>query len=177
MEIITYPVSGIIAHKDSTGTQGLIHAGEIQKMSAGSGINTANSTVVIKSFIYTVWIEPNSQDVAPSYDQRQLPERVDNTLQLMVSGDEADGVMHMHADSKIYSGRFQAGETLTQHIDVQRAAWLQVVRGEVAVGEHRLSTSDGLAGEDETELTIEFLADSEVLFLTCLKTQGKAPIS
>jgi redox-sensitive bicupin YhaK (pirin superfamily) len=166
MEIITYVLAGGVAHKDSTGGEGVIRPGDVQVMSAGSGVRHSefNASDNDELHLLQIWIQPHTQGVAPRYDQRHFnPTARQNALQLVVSGDTADGVLFVNADAKLYAGLLQTGKSLTHALNPDRFGWLQLARGTIDVNGIPLAAGDGLAFGDESTLAITATADAEFL--------------
>ena len=145
MEIVTYVMQGALEHRDSMGNGEVIRAGEFQRMSAGSGIthsefNPSSSEPV---HLYQIWLFPNKQNIAPSYEQKRFdPEQRVNSLQLVASPDGADGSLHINQDARIYLSRITEQASLSLSLTQGRAAWVQVLSGEVMREQVSLYTSD-----------------------------------
>jgi redox-sensitive bicupin YhaK (pirin superfamily) len=166
MEIITYVLSGALEHKDSLGHGEVLRPGELQRMSAGTGIrhsefNPSNSE---PTHLYQIWLEPNSTGLPPSYEQRPFAEEGRRgQWQLVASPDAADGSLLIHQDARVLLSVLTAGETLNYDLAPSRHAWLQVLRGAVRLNSEPLQTSDGAAISEESRLTITTDAAAEVL--------------
>jgi redox-sensitive bicupin YhaK (pirin superfamily) len=163
MEIITYILEGELAHKDSTGTSGVIRPGEVQRMSAGSGIlhSEANPSTTSRVHLLQIWIEPNKRDVAPEYEQRKLP-AASGSLALVASSDGEAGSMRIHADARLFAGVLAPGRP--QRLDLKHGhAWVQVVRGSVRLDGQALRAGDGAALENARALTLESDEPAELL--------------
>jgi redox-sensitive bicupin YhaK (pirin superfamily) len=157
MEILTYVLSGALAHRDSLGTGSVIRPGELQRMSAGTGIthSEANPSTTEPVHLYQIWLVPDREGHEPSYEQRPFPESERrNRLQLVASPDGADGSLTIHQDSRLYLGSLDAGKDATHPLASGRHAWLQVVRGEVSLNGQRLAEGDGAAVSEEPSVTI-----------------------
>ncbi len=162
MEIITYILEGALAHKDSTGNAGTIRPGEVQRMSAGSGIlhSEANASATDPVHLLQIWIEPNKRDVAPEYEQRQLPG--DGGLALVASSDGEDGSMRIHADARLFAGRLEPGAS--REIRLRHGhGWVQVARGRVELDGQTLETGDGAALHDASTIRLSTGEGAEVL--------------
>jgi redox-sensitive bicupin YhaK (pirin superfamily) len=165
MEIITYVIEGALAHKDSMGNGSVIHAGEFQKMSAGSGIlhSEFNPSEDEPVHLYQIWIQPSEKGVDPSYAERLASELLEeNAWDLIVSPDEADGVIGIVQDARLYLGNVSAGRSLVYSVDSDRHVWTQVVSGSVEVNGMRLSAGDGAAIVDESDVEVVASMDSEI---------------
>lgn len=157
MEIVTYVLSGALEHKDSMGHGEVLKPGEFQRISAGSGITHSefNPSETEPTHLYQIWLEPNVQNVEPSYEQKSFPAG-DNLGQfrLVASPDGEDGSLRIHQNSRVYLATLDPGQQLTQELPAGRHAWLQVLRGEASLNGHGLSTSDGAAISGEESLSI-----------------------
>ncbi|MGE3769385.1 MAG: pirin family protein [Bdellovibrionales bacterium] len=166
MEIITYPLAGFIAHKDSTGGEGEIGHGDVQVMSAGKGVRHSefNASQTNPLHLLQIWLLPHTKGVAPRYDERRFdPAERQNALTLLASGDAKDDALFINTDVKLYGGLLQAGRTLTKQLDGDRFGWIQVARGTLDVNGETLEAGDGLGFGLETEL--EFKAGDDAEFL------------
>lgn len=164
MEIITYVRKGAITHRDSNGNEGRTQAGDVQVMSAGSGIRHSEHNLETEDTnLYQIWIEPREQGVQPDWDSHKFPkEPVTDELKLLVSGD-GDAPLYIHQDARIYAGTLQKGATLSHPIKHQ--AYLLVSEGELEVDGTPLKKGDG-AEITQQELTeIKALTDAEVLVI------------
>ena len=163
MEIITYILEGELAHKDSTGTSGVIRPGEVQRMSAGSGIqhSEANPSTTSRVHLLQIWIEPNEQDVGPEYEQRVLA-KTDGTPTLVASSDGESGSMRIHADARLFAGTLAKGKDM--HIDLKHGSgWVQVARGSVRLGDITLQAGDGAAIENASAIDLQAVEPAELL--------------
>lgn len=166
MEIITYVLDGSLAHKDSLGTVGVIRPGEVQRMSAGTGIRHSEYNASDKDPLHLmqIWLMPNKTGIAPSYDQRVFAvEEEKNKLHLLASEDGRDGSFQMHSDADLYAAQLEAGTTVEHDFGKQRHGWLQVARGSVTVNGSELKQGDGLAISDEGKVQIAAKDAAEVL--------------
>ena len=164
MEIITYVVEGALEHKDSLGTGSVIRPGDIQRMSAGTGIRhseyNASKTEPVR--FLQIWIPPAQNNLPPSYEQRSI-EPGSHQFALLVSPNGAEGSVTVHQDARIYSARLGADATLTQTLDPTRHFWLQVVKGAVGFGEEILEEGDSVAMTGEASLQLVGRREAEVL--------------
>lgn len=168
MEIITYVREGAITHRDSVGNEGRTEAGDVQVMSAGSGIRHSEHNMESGvTRLYQIWITPNKRDVAPRWEARQFPkEPVRDALHLLVSGDDADegkGALFIHQHAALYGGRLDKGTKITQPLRHQ--AYVLVSQGSVTLNGVEVKQGDGAEIEGETSLAIEALSDAEVLVI------------
>lgn len=168
MEIFTYVIEGELEHKDSLGNGAIIKAGDLQYMSAGSGVfhSEFNPSTTEKTHLYQIWLTPNEKGGEPRYREKPLGEEaVPNTLELLFSADGRDGSTAIRQDAEIYFGRVDAENVLTVPGGEQTPhAWVQVIEGEVSVMGEALGAGDGLAIENGAEaFNIEGEAESKLL--------------
>ncbi len=167
MEIVSYVLSGQLEHKDSMGNGSIIRPGDVQRMSAGSGVqhseyNPSNTEPV---HFLQIWLQPNRMSVAPSYAQQFFSdEERRGKLRLLVSPDGRDGSISAHQDALLYGTLLEAGESVDYSLDRGRLAWVQVGRSEASVNGMVLSEGDGAYIESESEVRLEGREGSEVLF-------------
>ncbi|RPH70420.1 MAG: pirin family protein [Myxococcaceae bacterium] len=166
MEILSYVLEGGLAHRDSTGGGGVIKPGDVQRMSAGTGVmhsefNASRSEPV---HFLQIWIVPERRGIAPGYEQKHFPpEQRQGQLRLIASPDAADGSVKIHQDARVYSTLLGKGQTVSHALATSRHAWVQVARGQVRVGDVVLSAGDGAAISDERSVTLTGDEPSEVL--------------
>lgn len=166
MEIITYLVEGALAHQDSMGTGSTIRPGEVQKMSAGTGITHSefNASDTDAAHLLQIWIQPAERGIEPKYEQIRIPEEGwHSTLQLVGSPDGRDGSVTIHQDAYLYAARIAAGESRIHETAPDRHLWLQVIKGTLEVDDVTVSAGDGLAVTDEASITLRATAAAEVL--------------
>lgn len=169
MEIITYVRQGAITHKDSLGNTGRTEAGEVQVMSAGRGV--AHSEYNLENeetSLYQIWIEPNLQNVEPSWEKQYFPTQSHSGegLKILVSGrngDQADTVLKIHQDAAIWGGTLAAGQTVLTPIKHQ--AYVLVSKGSAMLNGTKLEAGDGAEAKDEQNLKIEALTEAELLII------------
>jgi redox-sensitive bicupin YhaK (pirin superfamily) len=166
MEIISYVLEGELAHKDSMGNGSVIRPGDVQRMSAGTGVQHSefnNSKSELVHFLQ-IWLFPEKQGIAPGYEQKMFDtESKRGTLKLIASRDGRDGSVTIHQDATIYATVLGAGESVTHATTHERKLWLQVARGAVRVNGEALSAGDGAAIAYDDKITIDATAESEVL--------------
>lgn len=153
MEIISIVLSGELEHKDSMGNGTVIKKGEIQKMTAGSGITHSefNPSSTEPVHFLQIWIIPNVKDLKPSYQQKQLNKQVlTNQLQLLVSPDGRNDSIIISQDAELYQTLLEEDKTTGFDVNRNRKVWIQVAEGAVTVNDHPLVAGDGLAIVDET---------------------------
>ena len=167
MEIISYVLSGNLAHKDSMGNVKGIPPGDVQRMSAGRGVQHSefNHAPQETTHFLQIWIEPNVTGIVPSYEQKTFAAAdKEGVLRLVASPDGAQGSVSIHADARLYSGLFDGPQTATLALDPQRKAYVHVVRGAVAANGVKLTAGDAALLEHEDRLTLDQASDAEVLF-------------
>ncbi len=166
MEIISYVLKGSLQHKDSMGNGSTIQAGEIQKMSAGSGITHSeyNPSSETSTHFLQIWIFPDEKGIEPEYDQQKVDlDSNPNQWILFASGFKDDGLIHIHQDAKIWGGRFDTASTPTFDFVDGRAGWLHVIAGEVLLSGQTLTEGDGVQIEDESKIAIKINQPAELL--------------
>ena len=166
MEILSYVLEGALEHKDSLGTGSVIRAGDVQRMSAGTGVRHSeyNASKAEPVHFLQIWVLPERAGAAPGYEQKSFPasERR-NELILAAAPGGADGAVTLHQDARLHLARLDAGRSVAHALRPGRGAWLQVARGLVALNGTEMREGDGAAIEDEPSLEIEALTESEVL--------------
>lgn len=166
MEIITYVLEGALEHEDSMGTSSVIRPGEVQRMSAGTGVTHSeyNHSRADLVHLLQIWILPGEKGLPPSYEQRAFPEseRRDR-LRLVASRDTRDGSVRIHQDADLYASLLSPESRLEHPLAAGRHAWLQVARGSVSVNGEALSAGDGAAIADEASVRIAGGQQAEVL--------------
>lgn len=165
MEIVSYVLDGALAHKDSLGTGSIIRPGDVQRMSAGTGIQHSefNASQQDPVHFLQIWILPERKGIAPGYEQKTFALDETKGLLLVASRDGRNGAVTVHQDVDLYAGRLAAGDVVKHVLRDQRVGWLQVARGEIALNGLNLGAGDGAAVEKETELFIQARAAAEVL--------------
>ncbi|MDR2853110.1 MAG: pirin family protein [Burkholderiaceae bacterium] len=166
MEIISYVLDGELAHQDSMGNVESIPPGDVQRMSAGSGVmhSEFNHKADQITHFLQIWIEPNVRGIAPSYEQKSFPEAEKRgKLRLIASPDAADGSVLIHADARVYAGLFDGDEKLDAALDPKRKSYVHLVRGELEVNGMRLKVGDAAMLEGESRLALGAGKDAEVL--------------
>jgi redox-sensitive bicupin YhaK (pirin superfamily) len=166
MEIISYVLSGELAHKDSMGNVQGIQPGEVQRMSAGRGVmhSEFNHAPGQVTHFLQIWIEPNERGIAPGYEQKRFDDAGKRgQLRLVASSDGAQGAVTIHADAALYAGLFDGAETASLALDPARKAYVHLVRGALQVNGQPLSTGDAALLADEAELRLSHGEAAEVL--------------
>jgi redox-sensitive bicupin YhaK (pirin superfamily) len=166
MEIITYVVEGALEHRDSLGTGSVIRPGEVQRMTAGTGIfhSEYNPSAAEPVHLVQIWILPERRGLAPGYEQRAFPEaeRRDR-LRLVASRDGRGGAVTLHQDVDLFAGLLSAGARVVHGLRPGRAAWVQVLRGAVTVNGRPVKAGDGAAVEEEPAVNLAAGEAAEVL--------------
>jgi redox-sensitive bicupin YhaK (pirin superfamily) len=166
MEIISYVLDGELGHRDSMGTGSVIRPGDVQRMSAGSGVvhSEMNPSRTDPVHFLQIWLVPSERGLPPSYEQRTFPaEEKAGRLRLVASPDGRDGSVTIHADAALYAGVLGAGQTAELPLAPGRHAWVHLARGKARVNGHDLGAGDGLALSDEARVQIEGIDAGEVL--------------
>ena len=166
MEIITYVLEGALAHKDSTGTSSVIRVGDVQRMSAGAGINHSEYNASQTELVHflQIWIMPNEIGLKPGYEQRTFSdEEKRGKLRLVASRDGRDGSVTIHQDVALYAALLNAGEQVICPFVPGRHTWVHVARGAVTLNDLALTAGDGAAISEEAHLVIRGKEASEVL--------------
>lgn len=168
MEIITYVLAGSLEHKDSMGNIGQIKPGEVQRMSAGTGVlhSEYNASKTEPVHLLQIWILPEEKGIKPSYEQKafSLEERT-GTLRLVASPNAEDGSVKINQDAKLFVSVLKPGQSVSYDLASGRNAWLQVARGAVKLGSEFLNAGDGAAARDEKKLVITNEGKIEAEFL------------
>ena len=166
MEIISYVLSGELAHKDSMGNVKSIPPGDVQRMSAGRGVQHSefNHKADETTHFLQIWIEPKERGVAPGYEQKKFDDAEKRgKLRLVASPDGAEGSVSMNADARLFAALIDGDEKASLTIDPQRKSYVQLVRGEVEVNGQKLSGGDAAMIEGESKIELGAGKDAEVL--------------
>ena len=166
MEIISYVLEGALGHQDSLGNGASILPGDVQRMSAGTGVRHSEQNQAPKqtTHFFQIWIQPNQVGVQPGYEQKHF-EAADKRgrLRLVASNDGREGSVSMHADAALYAGLFHGDESARLSLNPGRKAYVHLVRGQLTVNALVLAAGDALKLESETSLTLSQGVDAEVL--------------
>jgi redox-sensitive bicupin YhaK (pirin superfamily) len=166
MEIISYVLSGELAHKDSLGTGSVIRPGDVQRMSAGSGVRHSefNSSTTQGLHFLQIWIKPNVVGIEPSYEEKHFADNdKQGRLRLIASPDRRDGSVLIHQDASLYAGRFDGEEHATLELKPGRRSYVHVARGEVRANGVELGAGDALKVTDAPAVRIDGGRGAEVL--------------
>jgi redox-sensitive bicupin YhaK (pirin superfamily) len=166
MEIVTYVRTGAITHKDSMGNEGRTGAGDVQVMSAGSGVTHSEFNLEDEeTTLFQIWIETDRPGVKPGWGQMPFPKEArEGSLQLLASGDPDDGALTIHADAKVLGATLKAGSTLSYDPDPARHLYL-VPSAKVRINGVEAGPRDGVAITGEDRITIEAEADAELVLV------------
>ncbi len=166
MEILTYVLEGALAHRDSMGNGSVIRPGNVQRMSAGTGVTHAefNASDAEPVHFLQIWILPDRSGLPPSYEEKEFArEDKRGALRLIAAPDGRDGAATIHQDARVYASVLEPGERLTHRLPPGRHAWLHVVAGALGLDEVALAGGDGAAISDEPALSLTATAPSELL--------------
>ena len=166
MEILTYVLEGALAHEDSMGTGAVLRAGDVQRMTAGTGVTHSefNHSQTEPVHFLQIWILPNENGLEPTYEEKTiLREQKQGKLRLVASPDGRDDSLRIHQDARVYASILRTGDLVEHTLGPGRAAWIQVARGTVKVNDHALGQGDGVAVTTESTLRLEGDGESELL--------------
>jgi len=165
MEIITYVLNGAVEHRDSLGTRSVIPAGDVQRMTAGTGIQHSefNPSPDVPLHLLQIWILPEARGIKPGYEQKTLGDRTKGRLSLVASHAGGDGALKIHQDTDLYIGALNAGQSLEKELASGRNAYAHVARGKVSINGVALGEGDGAKISDESRLKFIATDDAEVL--------------
>jgi redox-sensitive bicupin YhaK (pirin superfamily) len=170
MEIITYVVEGALEHKDSLGTGSIIRPGEIQRMSAGTGIQHSefNPSNHHSLHLLQIWILPETIGITPGYEQKQI-NKINNQLILIGSQDIKEEAVTIHQDVKLFVAFLTSNHSVSYDFKQQRQGWIQLIKGQIEINGQALSAGDGASISRENTITITCLQDAELLFFDLRK--------
>jgi quercetin 2,3-dioxygenase len=166
MEIVTWVLKGALAHRDSSGGEGILRPGEVQTMTAGTGIvhSEYNAAAAEPVHLLQMWVEPARTGLTPGYAQKPFPESARRGVLLpVVSNGSIEGTLPIHQDATMFVGSFEAGQTLTHRNTVGEHSHLYVVSGQVRIGEETLVTGDAARVTGHEELSIQAEAPTELV--------------
>jgi len=168
MEILSYVISGGLAHKDSIGTGSVVRPGDVQVMSAGTGIRHSefNASEVEPVHFLQIWLLPERPGLAPCYDQRTFPEAEKRgRLRIVASRDGRENSLIIHQNVDVFASLLMKGDVVDHALKIDRRAWAQIVNGSVEINGVRIHAGDGVAIENETQMTIHAKdGDGELLY-------------
>ncbi len=164
MEIITYVLDGSLEHRDSLGTGSVIQPGEVQRMTAGTGIRHSEFNPSEKTPVHLlqIWLLPEKNGLTPAYEQKNFSEN-GHALQLLASYDGRDGAVKIHQDVDLFAGRLKEGERIGRRLQPGRHGWVQITRGEVSLNGQRLLAGDGAALSDDPGIEVAAAKPAEFL--------------
>ena len=166
MEIISYVLEGALGHQDNMGNGSVIRPGDVQRMSAGTGVlhSEMNPSTNEPVHFLQIWLMPGERGITPSYEEKRFEAaEKQGRLRLVAAPDARDGAVAIHQDVDLYAGMFDAGEATRFEMRPGRHAWLQVLRGAVTLNGSPLNQGDGAAVSDEPALDLTATANAEVL--------------
>jgi redox-sensitive bicupin YhaK (pirin superfamily) len=166
MEIISYILTGSLEHKDSVGNGSTIKPGVVQRMTAGTGIKHSefNPSDETQNHFFQIWIEPDQNDLEPSWEEKTFDEEAKrDTLLLVASKEGRDGSLSLNQDLDLYATRLAAGKSISHNLVDGRDAWLQVAEGSVTIGDVTLDAGDGASLSEEDRFTLTAQEDAHVL--------------
>ncbi len=166
MEILTYVLSGAVEHQDSLGTGSVIRPGDVQIMSAGTGISHSefNPSPTEPLHLLQIWILPDEQDLTPRYEQKTFPlEEKLGKLRLIAAKDGRDGAVTIHQDVNLYTSILASGDVVNYHVKRDRFAWLQIAEGIASLNGEELRAGDGVQISGEEQLEISSHIGAEIL--------------
>jgi quercetin 2,3-dioxygenase len=166
MEILSYVLSGGLAHRDSTGTTSTIRPGDVQRMSAGSGVQHSefNASTTEPVHFLQIWIQPDRKGIPPGYEEKHFsPEQRRGQLRLIASPDRAAGSLLIHQDARVYAGLFDAAQSATLEVPADRQLYVHVARGSIKANDTALTAGDALKLTATHMLQLGEGQDAEVL--------------
>ncbi len=166
MEIVTYVLEGALEHRDSMGNGSILRSGQLQRMTAGTGVRHSEFNPSDKEWVhlYQIWLLPERKGLKPSYQELTVgEEQKQGRFRLAASPDGAADSLTIHQDARLYLASLLPGQTVAHEIERGRAAWLQVLRGSVNVLGNDLAAGDGVAVTDEAAVAVQATVPSEVL--------------
>ena len=158
MEIVTYVISGLIEHKDTLGSEGHIRPGDVQRMSAGTGIRHSefNGLKNEKTHLLQIWIEPEKIGIAPEYEQKSfVNDWINQSFVLVASNNGAEGSLKLNQDASIYAAKYAVAGKKEIKLNAGRRVWIQMIAGELRVNGELLVAGDGAACLNETVLNLQ----------------------
>src|SRR5436190_1688252 len=166
MEIITYILEGALKHEDSMGNGSVIRPGDVQRMTAGTGVKHSekNASATERVHLLQIWILPHTVDLEPGYEQKAFTEAERRgQLRLIASEDGSDGSVQLHQDVSLFASTLADGQAVEHTMDQSRYAWIQVARGSISVNDEQAEQGDGLVVVGESDLKIKARENAEIL--------------
>ena len=163
MEIISYVVKGSLAHQDSMGNKITISPGEVQRMSAGTGVvHSEFSTSDVDTHFFQIWIPPNKTGIKPSYAQKSFEQEIDSQEKvLVISQDGREGSLSIQQDANVYVSKLKSDQEIQFDVRTGRGVWIQIIKGEISVGDKLFKAGDAFSTEDAQTLLLKAKGDSE----------------
>ena len=171
MEIITYILEGGLKHEDSMGNGSVIRPGDVQRMTAGTGVRHSekNASSTERVHLLQIWILPNAEDLAPGYEQKAFTEdERRGQMRLIASSDGREGSVRLNQDVNLFASILEAGQEIERAIDPGRYGWIQVARGSISVNGENAGQGDGVVVVSESNLKIKAQEDAEILLFDLL---------
>ena len=172
MEIITYILSGSLEHRDSMGNGSVIRPGDVQRMSAGTGVSHSefNPSQSEACHLLQIWIMPKLRNLTPSYEQKFFGEdKRRGQLCLIAAADGGDEAVTIHQDARVYASLLEARQSIAYRLDDTRHAWLQIARGSLSLNGQKLDQGDGASMSSENQLSISAATASEFLLFSLIR--------
>jgi quercetin 2,3-dioxygenase len=166
MEIVSYVLEGALQHRDSMGNGSVLRPGDFQRISAGTGVQHSefNPSKAEPVHFYQIWLLPSQRGLSPSYEQRSFSaDEKHNQLRLVASPDGHADSLTIHTDASVLLGQLDAGASVTHRLGPDRHAWIQVMRGQVSIGETELNEGDAAAVSQTPELRLSAVAPAEIM--------------
>jgi len=166
MEIVTYIIEGALEHKDSMGNGSVIRRGDVQRMTAGTGVmhSEFNHSAEVQTHLLQIWLLPEESGLAPGYEDKTFAEAdKKNQLRLIVSRDARDGSLQINQDADVFASALETGASVSHQLRDGRSAWVQVIRGQVALNSEKLDAGDGASVSKSCELEMTALEEAEFL--------------
>ncbi|MGE5267789.1 MAG: pirin family protein [Deltaproteobacteria bacterium] len=165
MEILSYVLEGALAHKDSLGNGSVIRPGDVQRLSAGTGVRHSefNASQTDPAHFLQIWILPEKRGLRPSYEQKSFPSDGGGLLRLVGSREGRNGSVTIHQDVDLFAAALRPGQTVTHRLEPGRLGWVQVARGTITLNGERLAEGDGAAVDGLTSLVLKGIETAEIL--------------
>ena len=166
MEIITYILEGALKHEDSMGNGSVIRPGDVQRMTAGTGVRHSekNASDGVRVHLLQIWILPNAENLTPGYEQKAFSEEERRgQMRLIASGDARDDSVHLNQDVSLFASILDEGQEVEREMDSKRYGWIQVARGSITVNGEKAEQGDGVVVVGESNLKIKALEGTEIL--------------
>jgi redox-sensitive bicupin YhaK (pirin superfamily) len=156
MEIVTYVLSGALQHRDSLGNSAIMKAGDVQRISAGTGVrhSESNASPTEPVHLLQIWILPNRKGATPNYTEKSFATAANGQLHLIASGSSRDGSVSINQDAEVFVAKFGAGDRIDHSLKSGRHAWVQVAEGELILNGKVLQAGDGAALSDESLISM-----------------------